>query len=147
MWFGNAVTFGVWRDIWLAEAFATYGQWMWLDHVEEASFDALAAQALDEKAFAKNSTAEPAVEELFGPNSYDGGAVVLHALRLSTGDEAFFSLLRRWVAENNGNSKVTADFIQLASDQAECDLQAFFDDWLFARRPPQNYPVRLADCG
>ena len=31
-WFGNAVTPADWADLWLNESFATYAQWMWLDH-------------------------------------------------------------------------------------------------------------------
>ncbi len=32
-WFGDAVTPGEWSDLWLNESFATYAQWLWLDHV------------------------------------------------------------------------------------------------------------------
>ena len=43
---------------------------------------------------------------------------MLHALRGELGDDAFFTLLQRWVAENNGTSRTTADFIALAEDVA-----------------------------
>ena len=26
MWFGDCVTYGDWRDVWLSEGFATYGE-------------------------------------------------------------------------------------------------------------------------
>ena len=64
------------------------------------------------------SPADPGVEDMFGCNSYDGGAVVLHALRLTIGDDAFFELLRRWVADNNGTSRGTGEFIALAEEVA-----------------------------
>ena len=32
-WFGDAVSPARWIDVWLNESFATYGEWMWLDHV------------------------------------------------------------------------------------------------------------------
>ncbi|MEP7046954.1 MAG: M1 family metallopeptidase, partial [Ilumatobacteraceae bacterium] len=32
-WFGDAVTPALWSDVWLNESFATYGEWMWLDHL------------------------------------------------------------------------------------------------------------------
>ena len=39
---------------------------------------------------------------MFQVNSYDGGAVILHALRKTIGDDLFFTLLRQWVTDNNG---------------------------------------------
>ena len=65
--------------------------------------------------------------------------MVLHALRATIGDDAFFELLRRWAAENAGTSRSTEDFIALASDVAGTDLTSFFDDWLFARAPPTQF--------
>ena len=53
--------------------------------------------------------------EMFGYNSYDGGAVILHALRQTIGDDLFFTLLRRWVTDNIGTSRTTEDFVALAS--------------------------------
>ena len=32
-WFGDAVSPADWSDLWLNESFATYAQWLWLDHV------------------------------------------------------------------------------------------------------------------
>ena len=60
-------------------------------------------------------------EDLFGFDRYDGGAVVLHALRHEIGDDAFFALLQRWVAENSGTSRTTADFVAFAAEVAGRD--------------------------
>ena len=40
-WFGDAVSPSRWNDIWLNESFATYGEWMWLDHVGVRTMDEL----------------------------------------------------------------------------------------------------------
>ena len=136
-WFGDAVTVEEWGDIWLNESFATYAAWLWMEH-EGASLDALAEGALATRY--PGSTGHPSVSEMFGYNSYDGGAVVLHALRKEIGDEAFFTVLRRWVAENNGTARSTDDFIALAEDVAGESLTNFFATWLFATTLPTQFP-------
>jgi aminopeptidase N len=137
-WFGDAVTPARWDDVWLNESFATYGEWMWLDHVGSRSVDDAAGQALAVRQ--PGITGRPPLDEMFGALVYDGGAVVLHALRRTVGDEHFFAILRRWVADNNGESRRTSDFISLAEQVSGSDLTAFFHAWLYSPVVPSEYP-------
>ena len=139
-WFGDAVTPADWSDLWLNESFATYAQWLWLDHAGVESLDSVTSRMLAARQSGGEPTGEPSVHNLFGFERYDGGAVVVHALRREIGDDAFFALLQRWVADNDGTSRTTEDFEALANDVAGRDLAAFFATWLDAPTLPPAYP-------
>jgi aminopeptidase N len=138
-WFGDAVSPARWTDVWLNESFATYAEWMWLDHLGSRSIDASALAGLANRA--PWSTAGPTAGEMFQNNSYDGGAVILYALRKTIGDDLFFTLLRRWVTDNNGSSKTTQDFVALANQVSGQDLTKFFATWLYANVLPTTFPT------
>ncbi len=140
-WFGNLVTPERWGDIWLSESFATYGHWIWMEHRGQRTLDSLAEETLIERrAEPGPPTAEPTAEELFGHNVYDGGALVVHALRREIGDDAFWELLHTWLDEHAGESAGTDDFTALAEEVAGRDLDAFFDAWLYATELPAQLP-------
>jgi aminopeptidase N len=139
-WFGNAVSPATWSDIWLNESFATYCQWLWLDEIGLTTVGAEATRSLRRRQNGPVSTGDPTVASLFGFESYDGGAVVVHALRIEIGDTAFFELLRRWVADNIGTSQPTTAFIALAEEVSGRDLGQFFDDWLYSADLPDTFP-------
>ena len=74
--------------------------------------------------------------ELFSPNVYDGGAVVLYALRQVIGERAFERLEKDWAQRYEGESVGTEDFIALASKVARRDLGPFLRDWLYGTETP-----------
>jgi hypothetical protein len=57
-------------------------------------------------------------------------ADTLHVLRTTIGDDAFFRLLRTWVARNRYGNVTTADFTALAEQVSHRDLDALFTAWL-----------------
>ena len=56
--------------------------------------------------------------------------MTLQALRNRIGDDAFWTVLRTWVADHRHGNASTADFIALAEETSGQDLDDFFEVWL-----------------
>jgi aminopeptidase N len=135
-WFGDSVSVGDWRDIWLNESFATYAQVLWLEHMQ-------GRQALDERiremyaVVLQNLSSisppgEPPADSLFNLGVYYWGALCLHALRLEVGDDAFFGILKKYHEQYKGGNAKTDDFIAVAERVSGKELNSFFDSWLYS---------------
>lgn len=137
-WFGNSVSLEQWSDIWLIEGSATYSAWLWQDANGAFDLDGR-TNALHEfwSGADPHPIGNPAVDELFATPSYEVGALTLHALRVEIGDDAFFELLRTFADQYRGSAASTAEFITLASEIAERDLNAFFESWLRNSQLPE----------
>jgi aminopeptidase N len=132
-WFGDAVSPARWQDIWLNESFATYAEWLWGARSDPASLDQRAEAARRQAGALRRRFGpvdRPTEATLFSPNVYDGGAVVLHALRKQVGDPTFFRILQTWVQRHAGGAASTDDFVALSSELAGTDLTGFFRTWL-----------------
>ena len=73
----------------------------------------------------------PSLYNLFNQGMYSRGALVLHALRLRVGDEAFFETMRTYHERFKNSNATTADFIAIAEEIAGEDLDDLFDAWLY----------------
>ena len=150
MWFGDSVSPWEWSDVWLNEGHAT---WYQLHYAQERGFlpqarGVATVEELMRDTYAQSNRlraqfgppARPLSADsrgLFSTNVYEGGALVLYALRQKIGDAAFRRLERAWVQRYRYKSASTRDFISLASRVAERDLSAFLHAWLYdATTPP-----------
>lgn len=137
-WFGDAVSPDSWRDIWLNEGFATYAEWLWVDHAGGNSLESMVlgahqGLAVDEPV----PPGDPGAENLFHVSVYWRGGLTLHVLRETVGDDDFFEILREWVARNDGASVSTEDFVALAEEVSGDELSALMDAWLYDPELPE----------
>lgn len=140
-WFGDSVSVWSWSDIWLNEGFATYAEWLWREHAGGRT----AQQSFDDAYRSRPNSAwrvrigDPGPADLFDEAVYDRGAMTLHALRVTVGEEIFFKIVKSWAADRRDGNGDTAGFIALAERLAGRSLGDLFDRWLNrGSRPP--YP-------
>jgi aminopeptidase N len=141
-WFGDSVSVATWRDIWLNEGFASFAEYLWLDHTHrQTAHDSFRADYAvpDRSSFWKVPIADPGRDRLFDAAVYRRGAMTLQALREKLGDGPFFTILRTWVARHRHANASTADFIALAEQVSGRDLDAFFRAWLYTPRKPTSW--------
>ncbi len=140
-WFGNHVTLGAWDEIWLNEGFATYAQYLYFEAIDPAyDIDAEIERIrrFDATLLALPVPGDPGPERLFATSVYFRGALTLHALRRTIGDEAFFVAIRTYADRFGGANVTTEDFQAVAEEVSGTDLDAFFQAWLLDEAlPPQ----------
>ena len=145
-WFGNKVTCGSWKDIWLNESFATY-----LSGLTVENLDGNDSFMQWRKSKNNSITSRPdgavylsdqdttSVGRIFSPRlSYNKGSMVLHMLRRKLGDATFFQSLKNYLVDPKlayGYAK-TPDLITHFEAVNGENLTEFFKDWIYN----QGYP-------
>jgi aminopeptidase N len=133
-WFGDSVSVGQWKDVWLNEGFATYAELLWIEHSKgRAAYDETLANRREAAAQADYPLpGEPPPHDLFNGGVYQLGGLLLADLREEIGDDNFFDLLRTYTDRYADSNAVTEDFIALAEEISETDLGDFFATRLYS---------------
>lgn len=155
-WFGNKVTCGTWKDIWLNEGFATYMAAMVIEN-----FDSPAAFVSHKNGMINWITSAPdgavyltdaetnSVNRIFSSRlSYNKGAMVLNMLRFKMGDAAFFQALKNYLDDPNlaFAYALTSDLQSHLEAVYGQSLSEFFNDWVYKQGYP-SYAITAQNLG
>jgi len=133
-WFGDSLSLTRWQDIWLNEGFATYVESLWAERTQPGYSIDREMQSFANKAY--GPITQPTVDTLFANGEYERGALVLHALRRTVGDEMFFAIMRDYATMFRHGSVDTPTFVALVSAHVGHPMNDFFDQWLDAPVAP-----------
>lgn len=145
-WFGNKITCGSWKDIWLNEGFATFLSGLTIEHLDgEVGYKNWRSSknnsitSISDGAVYLSDADTTNVSRIFSSRlSYNKGAMVLHMLRKKLGDTNFFSGLKNYITDPNlaYNYAKTPDLIAHLETASGLQLDEFFNDWVYN----QGYP-------
>ncbi|MFF0292246.1 M1 family metallopeptidase [Kitasatospora sp. NPDC004614] len=149
-WFGDSVSFTDWRDGCLAECFAQYANQLWEEHkgsnLDTGFYAAEIANNKDNPGYWSTKLYDPGAGKELDPALYFKGSLMLHALRRTVGDDAFFTTLRRWTTDHAYGNASFPQFEALAAQVSGQDLKGFFDAWAHGTSIPAKqylYPGTL----
>ena len=155
-WFGNKVTLGTWKDIWLNEGLTEYTAGI---VVEELDGDAAFVTWKNGKinnittqtggAIYLTDTEAQDVNRIFSSRlSYNKGSMVTHMLRWVMGDANFFQALQNYLNAPNlaFGYAVTTDLKSHLEAVHGSSLTEFFNDWVYMQGYP-TYTVTAQNWG
>ena len=146
-WFGDKITCGTWKDIWLNEGLTEYMSGLVYENLDgPASFVSWKNSKI------ASITSQPAgyvylqdsdltnVNRIFSSRlTYNKGSMITHMLRWKMGDAAFFQALKNYLADPSlaYGYAITANLKSHLENVYGGSLSEFFNDWLYN----QGYPT------
>jgi len=144
-WYGDSVTPKTWRDMWLNEGFATYAEWLWDEDHEgdtaEQTFNHLYTAGEDDYAdlWAFPPARPSGPGHISDTPVYQRGAMVLHKIRQTVGDDTFYDIVQGWAATHRHGNADTADFTAYVEKMApDKDFTGIWKDWLYGEGKPSH---------
>lgn len=146
-WFGDKVTCGSWKDIWLNEGFATYLAGLTIENLDgEDTFNYWKEQTIGSVTIGASGAVyltdadTLSVNRIFSSRlTYNKGAMMIHMLRKKLGDAIFFQGCQNYLNDPDHAFAYakSEDFIAIMETTSGEDLSEFFNDWLYN----QGYPT------
>lgn len=142
-WWGDHVTCASWSDIWLNEGWASYSEYLMLEHL----YPAEKAQHMTTTHNSVMSQPNGSVWCLDSLNegrifdsrlTYDKGAGIIHTMRyIVKNDSLFFSSLKSFQNTYKDSVATGVDFKNHLEQTTGIDFDTFFEQWYFG----EGYPT------
>ncbi|ESU29078.1 M1 family metalloprotease precursor [Flavobacterium limnosediminis JC2902] len=155
-WFGDKVTCGTWKDIWLNEGITEYMSGLVVENLDGASnFVSWKTNKINNITSQPNGnlylsdTQSEDVNRIFSSRiSYDKGSMVTHMLRNKIGDTNFFQGLRNYLNDPAlaYGYATTPQFKAHMETVSGINLTEFFNDWIYMQGYP-TYTVNAQNLG
>jgi aminopeptidase N len=131
-WFGNWVSLDSWGDTWRKEGLATYLELLFRTRNNPPQLATLIAEIEEEVAERGHSYPldMPPQHRIMSFDSYNRGALLMHALHQELGDEAFFAGLRLYLETHASGNSNQNDFRTAMETASGTSLREFFGRWL-----------------
>ncbi|NNE68865.1 MAG: M1 family metallopeptidase [Rhodothermales bacterium] len=150
-WFGDSVSPGSWRDLWLNEGFATLGELIYwqateFPDVHDQIFDIYYRRALQAEGTLVLQDTTDVLDMFAHSRVYAKGWMVLRMLRGIVGESVFREILKAYAADPRyqyGTAR-TEDFAALAETISGQSLGYFFAQWV---TEGDGYPFYSARWG
>ena len=140
-WWGGTVIPKTYRDAWLSEAMATYAADMYIEREigPDGFHEMLKRHTTQSLHLDRHGAVDLGrrLREHYQTIVYEKGAMVLHMLRCTIGDEHFMAVLSRFYQDNAGKLVTTNDFEAVVEAVTGQEMDWFFDQWI----RDTGYPV------
>ena len=155
-WFGNKVTCGSWKDIWLNEGLTEYTAGIMVEELDGVpSFVSWKTSKINNitsqtggAVYLTDSEALNVGRIFSSRLSYNKGSMVTHMIRWVMGDDNFFQALRNYLTDSNLSYgyAVTNDLKGHLEALHGSSLSEFFNDWVYMQGYP-TYTVTAQNWG
>ncbi len=145
-WFGDLVTCVDWSQGWLNEGWATWTEHLWsrvdkgVDEADWHLFEHLGNYLGEDGGRYRRPIVSyhfKAPIDLFDRHLYEKAALVLHTLRTTLGEEAFWAGVKVYLERHRYGTVHTRDFQKALEDTTGKNLDRFFAQWIYGAGHPQ----------
>lgn len=151
-WWGDNVTCASWCDIWLNEGFASYSEYLMLEHLypgqEGPKMQQVHNSVMNQvggSVWVLDSLNESRIFD--GRLTYDKGSGIIHSMRyLVHNDTLFFNALRAFQVAYKDSTATGITFKQFMENFTSVDFTPFFNQWYFGEGYP-TYSLKWNQIG